>query len=142
MLSARGTWEGCGVVVGGLSGRRVVPPPGVRCPVGLAAACWALVTTMRYWWRWLWHQIGVASVPVDISVWLVAVALTVLAVPALVRRFHDGRLVAAVVCAVVLGGTAVVLSPWHDVLARAGSHTLDSYDLGSAPGVRMVEPTV
>jgi hypothetical protein len=113
---------------------------GVRCLVGFAAACWALVATMRYWWRWLWQHIGMASVPVDIIVWVVAIALTVLSVPALVRRFRHAWMVAFVVGTLLVVGTAVVLSPWHDVLARAGMHTLDSRDLGSAPTAQMVEP--
>lgn len=140
MLFARGQWKGAGVVVGGLSGRLIVAPSGVRVLVGFAVACWALVATMRYWWRWLWHHIGMASVPVDISVWVVAIVLTVLAVPALVHRFRHAWVVASVVGALVVTGTVVVLAPWHDVLVRAGMHTLDSRDLGSAPASQMVEP--
>jgi hypothetical protein len=110
--------------------------------VALTCAGWALEGTMRYWWRWLWRQLGVFSVPLDVLVWIVAIVLTVLVAPLLLHRFHHAWVVAFVVGVVLVGGTAVVLSPWHDVLAKAWLRTSDSRDLGATTAVVMVEPTV
>jgi hypothetical protein len=75
---------------------------------------------MRYWWSWLWDRLGVASVPVDTIVWILALILTILVTPVLWRRFqHIWVVVVFAVATVLIGGTAIVLSPWHDVLSRA-----------------------
>jgi hypothetical protein len=87
--------------------------------VGLTCVGWALVASMHFWWSWLWARVGLVSVPVDTLVWLVAVALTVLVTPALWHRFHHTGAVVVVVGTLMVGGTAVVLPPWHDVLSQA-----------------------
>ncbi len=130
------------MTVGGLPERAALAQHRVRWLIGLTCAGWLLEATMRYWWRWLWRQLGVFSVPLDVLVWIVAIMLTVLAAPVLVRHFHHAWMVVFVVGAVLLGGTAVVLSPWHDVLAKAWLRTSDSRDLGATTAVVMVEPTV
>jgi hypothetical protein len=80
---------------------------------------WTLVATMRYWWSWLWAQVGLISVPVDTLVWVLAIILTILVTPVLWRWFRRVGVVVAVVGALMVGGTAVVLSPWHDVFSQA-----------------------
>jgi uncharacterized membrane protein YhhN len=74
---------------------------------------------MHYWWDWLWARLGLLSVPVDMLVWIVAIILTVLLAPVLWHRFHNAWVVVFVVGALCFGGTATVLSPWHDVLGKA-----------------------
>ncbi|HEY0803526.1 MAG TPA: hypothetical protein VGD84_00605, partial [Pseudonocardiaceae bacterium] len=56
--------------------------------VALTLGGWALVGTMRYWWAWLWAQLGLISVPVDTTVWIIAIILTILLTPVLWRRFR------------------------------------------------------
>jgi hypothetical protein len=80
---------------------------------------WALAATMRYWWSWLWDRLGLLSVPVDIVVWVLAIILTILVVPVLLRRVRRGWPVVFVVAVLVVGGTVTVLGPWHDALGRA-----------------------
>jgi hypothetical protein len=102
------------------AGNAVRQPVRVRWLIALTCAVWALVATMRCWWSWLWDRLGVASVPVDTIVWILALILTILVTPALWHRFqHIWVVVVFVVATVLIGGTAVVLSPWHDVLSRA-----------------------
>ncbi|HKN99177.1 MAG TPA: hypothetical protein VJX10_18800 [Pseudonocardiaceae bacterium] len=94
-----------------------------RCLTLLTGVAWALVATMRYWWSWLWDRLGVLSVPVDIVVWVLAIILTILVVPVLWHRFHRAWPVVFVVAVLVVGGTAIVLAPWHDALTRAWMRT-------------------
>jgi hypothetical protein len=108
-----------GVAVDELPTARRVLPDGTVCLVGLAIAGWLFMGTMRYWWAWLWRLLGLVSVPVDMIVWLVPVALTIVVAPRLSQRFHHSWLVVVVVGAVSIAGTADVLSPWHEVLSRA-----------------------
>lgn len=89
-----------------------------RCLMLLSGVAWALVATMRYWWSWLWDRMGLLSVPVDIVVWVLAIILTILVVPVLWRCFHRAWPVVFVVAVLVLGGTAAVLTPWHDALTE------------------------
>jgi hypothetical protein len=84
---------------------------------------WVLVGTMRYWWSWLWGRIGLLSVPVDIGVWVLAIILTILVVPVLWQRVHRAWPVVFLVAVLVVGGTAVVLAPWHDALTKAWVRT-------------------
>lgn len=79
---------------------------------------WLLAATMPFC-AWLWQQLGLISVPVDTTVWIVALVLTVLAAPMLWRRFHNAWLVATLVVTLLVGGTAVVLWSWHGVYAKA-----------------------
>jgi hypothetical protein len=83
---------------------------------------WTLVATMRYWWAWLWSAIGLVSVPVDTLVWTLAVILTILVTPVLWRWFRRVGVVVVVVGSVMVGGTAIVLSPWHAVFSQAVVH--------------------
>lgn len=87
--------------------------------VVLTLGGWALVGTMRYWWSWLWAHIGLISVPVDTLVWIVAIILTILLTPVLWRRFRRVGVVTVLVAGLLVGGTAIVLSPWHDVITQA-----------------------
>jgi hypothetical protein len=87
--------------------------------VALTLGGWALVGTMRYWWAWLWAQLGLISVPVDTTVWIIAIILTILLTPVLWRRFRRVGLVTILVAGLLIGGTAIVLSPWHDVISHA-----------------------
>lgn len=89
-----------------------------RCLVLLTGVAWALVATMRYWWSWLWDRMGLLSVPVDIVVWVLAIILTILVVPVLWRRFRRTWPVVFAVAVLVVGGTAIVLAPWHDALTK------------------------
>lgn len=100
-----------------------VRPASFRWLIGLTCAAWALVVTMHFWWAWLWAQLGVLSVPVDTMVWIVAIILTVLLSPVLWRRFHRVWVVVLVTGALLVGGTGLVLSPWHDVLTKAWLRT-------------------
>jgi hypothetical protein len=113
------------VAVEGLPGARRY---GARTPaepvkawwlVGPAAVGWALVGTMPFWWAWLWQRLGLISVPVDTTVWIVAVIPTVLSTPILWRRFHHAWVVVTAVAALVIGGTTIVMWPWHDVFTKA-----------------------
>jgi hypothetical protein len=87
--------------------------------LALTCAGWLLVATMGLWWSWLWTRLGLISVPVDTLVWVVALILTVLSAPVLWHRFHRAWVVVFLVAALVVGGTAVVLTPWHAVLNKA-----------------------
>lgn len=87
--------------------------------VALTLVGWALVGSMRYWWSWLWAHIGLVSVPVDTLVWIIAIILTILLTPALWRRFRRVGVVSVLVGGLLVGGTAIVLSPWHDVITQA-----------------------
>lgn len=113
------------MAVGGLSGVRPYRGPAVAGPArawllfGLTVAGWLLVATMHFWWSWLWRRLGLISVPMDTLVWLVALILTVLSAPVLWRRFHHVWVVVFVVGTLLVGGTAIVLSPWHDVFSKA-----------------------
>lgn len=109
-----------GVAVEGLSGRYRIQhePVRVRWLLGSACAGWLLVTTMPFWWAWLWQRVGLISVPLDTMVWIVSFITTVLATPLLVRRFHPG-LVLTIVAVLLVGGTTIVLGPWHDVVGKA-----------------------
>ena len=98
---------------------RAAEPAWTWCLVALTLVGWALVGTMRYWWFWLWGDIGLISVPVDTLVWIVAIVLTILLTPALWRRFRRIGLVSILVGGLLIGGTAFVLSPWHDVITKA-----------------------
>jgi hypothetical protein len=138
----RGHERVCDVTVGGLPEQAAPARLRARWLIGLTCAGWLLEATMRYWWRLLWRTLGVFSVPLDVLVWIVAIVLTVLAVPALLHRFRHAWMVVFVVGAVLVGGTAVVLTPWHDVLAKAWLRTSDSRDLGATTGPVVVEPTV
>ncbi|HEY3750333.1 MAG TPA: hypothetical protein VGL80_14120 [Pseudonocardiaceae bacterium] len=114
------------MAVHGLSGvgeRTAAGPPRIRWLIGLTCLAWALVATMRYWWSWLWHSLGVLSVPVDVFVWIAAIILTVLVAPELWHRFDHAGVVLLLVGTLLIGGTAVVLSPWHDVMSRAWLRT-------------------
>ena len=92
---------------------------GFRWLILATATAWAIVATMHYWWAWLWTRLGVLSVPVDMVAWIVAIVLTILLAPVLWHRFHKVWVVGFVVGVLCLGGTVAVLSPWHDVLAKA-----------------------
>lgn len=96
---------------------------GSRWLIGGTCGVWAVVVTMHFWWAWLWSRLGVLSVPVDIMVWIVAIILTTLVTSALWHRFHHVWVVVFVVGVLLVGGTTVVLSPWHDVLAKAWQRT-------------------
>lgn len=74
---------------------------------------------MHFWWAWLWSQLGVVSVPIDMAVWIVAIVLTISLTPVLWHRFHSFWVVTLVVGALLVGGTTSVLSPWHDALQKA-----------------------
>lgn len=87
--------------------------------VALTLIGWTLVGTMRYWWSWLWVRLGLLSVPVDTLVWIIAIILTILLTPVLWRRFRRVGVVTFVIGSLLVGGTAIVLSPWHDVLSQA-----------------------
>lgn len=87
--------------------------------VALTLVGWALVGTMRFWWSWLWANIGLISVPVDTLVWIIAIILTILLTPVLWRRFRRVGVVSVLVGTLLVGGTAIVLSPWHDVITQA-----------------------
>jgi hypothetical protein len=87
--------------------------------VVLTLVGWTLVGTMRYWWSWLWVRLGLLSVPVDTLVWIIAIILTILLTPVLWRRFRRVGVVTFVIGSLLVGGTAIVLSPWHDVLSQA-----------------------
>ena len=92
----------------------------VRWLIGLTCAGWALVVTMGYWWSWLWDRLGMASVPVDTLVWILALTLTILVTPVVWRRYrHAWVVVAFAVVTLSVGGTATVLAPWHHVLTKA-----------------------
>jgi hypothetical protein len=114
-----------GVAVEGLPSAvratRRVPAEPIRTwwLVALTLVIWALVGTMRYWWSWLWAHIGLISVPVDTLVWIVAIIMTILLTPALWRRFHRVGVVTILVGGLLVGGTAIVLTPWHDVINQA-----------------------
>src|ERR1700743_1424405 len=103
----------CDVPVGRLPEHAALARHRAEWLIGLTCAGWLLEATMRYWWHWLWRALGVYSVPLDVLVWIVAIVLTVLAVPTLLRRFHHAWMVVFVVGAVLVGGTAAVLTPWH-----------------------------
>jgi hypothetical protein len=90
-----------------------------RWIVALTLLGWTLVATMRFWWAWLWAEFGLISVPVDTLVWTLAVILTILCTPILWRWFRRVQVVVVVVGALMIGGTAIVLSPWHDVFSQA-----------------------
>lgn len=113
------------VAVGDLSGTgaRTWQPPARRhrgwLLLGLAGVGWVLVATMGLWWSWLWTRLGLISVPVDTLVWVVALILTVLGAPVLWHRFHRPWVVVCMVAGLVVGGTAIVLSPWHAVFDKA-----------------------
>ena len=94
-------------------------PAGTACLVAMTVAGWMLVGTMRYWWAWLWQLLGLVSVPVDMVVWLVPIALTIVIAPRLWHRFHYAWVIVIVVGMVSVGETVDVLSPWHEVLSRA-----------------------
>lgn len=116
------------VANGALSARRrvgaaVALPVRLRWFAALAVACWVLVATMRLWWTWLWESIGLFSVPVDMVVWIAAIVATALVAPAVWQRFHHAWVIMVVVGALFVGGTAVVLPPWHDVLVLAWLRT-------------------
>ena len=87
--------------------------------VALTLVGWALVGTMRYWWSWLWANIGLISVPVDTLVWIIAIILTILLTPTLWRHFRRVGVVTVLVGGLLIGGTAIVLTPWHDVITQA-----------------------
>jgi hypothetical protein len=89
------------------------------CLVALTLLGWTLVGTMRYWWLWLWVRLGLISVPVDTLVWIIAIILTILLTPVLWRRFRRVGVVTFLIGSLLVGGTAIVLSPWHDVLSQA-----------------------
>jgi hypothetical protein len=108
-----------GVAGNGRAGRPGAEPARVWCLAGLTIVAWGLVGTMRYWWSWLWSRLGLLSVPVDTLVWIVALVLTILITPVLWRRFRRAGVVVFLVGGVLVGGTGVVLSPWHDVLTKA-----------------------
>lgn len=121
LVSAR---EVSGVVVEPAVRRHTQAPRATgRCLVLCTALAWALVGTMRGWWSWLWDRIGLLSVPVDIGVWVLAVILTVLVVPLVRQRVHRAWPVAFLVAVLVVGGTGVVLAPWHDALTKAWVRT-------------------
>jgi hypothetical protein len=106
--------------VGARSGRIAAEPAKVRWLIGLTCAGWGLVATMRYWWSWLWDRLGVASVPVDTLVWIVALILTILVTPVLWRRYqHVWVIVVFAVATLCIGGTVIVLAPWQHVLTNA-----------------------
>ncbi|HEX5401808.1 MAG TPA: hypothetical protein VFX16_05860 [Pseudonocardiaceae bacterium] len=106
----------------GLSG---VEKRSTRIPwlAGLTCVAWLPVATMRYWWSPLWRSLGVVSVPIDVFVWIAAIILTVLVAPELLHRVDHAGVVLLVVGALLVGGTAVVLSPWHNVLSKAVAQT-------------------
>jgi hypothetical protein len=119
---------GGGVIVHEVAGVRHAPPARATTVWGRWLAlgtglAWALVATMRYWWSWLWGRLGLLSVPVDIVVWVLAIILTILVVPVLWQRVRRAWPVVFVVAVLVVGGTAVVLAPWHDALAKAWVRT-------------------
>jgi hypothetical protein len=87
--------------------------------LGFTLLGWTLVATMQYWWSWLWAQVGLISVPVDTLVWILALILTILSTPILWRWFQRTGPVVLVVGSLMVGGTAIVLSPWHDVFSQA-----------------------
>jgi hypothetical protein len=103
--------------------------PGTRSPaaqstrtwwlVALTLVGWALVGTMRYWWSWLWAELGLISVPVDTLVWIIAIILTILLTPMLWRKFRRVGVITVLVAGLLIGGTAIVLTPWHDVITHA-----------------------
>lgn len=116
------------VVMAGVTRIRHAPPSrgtparGRWLVLGTGLA-WALVATMRYWWSWLWDRLGLLSVPVDIGVWVLAIILTILVVPVLWQRVRRAWPVVFVVAVLVVGGTAIVLGPWHDALTKAWVRT-------------------
>jgi hypothetical protein len=114
-----------GVAVEGIPGaaraarRMSAEPTRTWWLVALTLGGWALVGTMRYWWAWLWAQLGLISVPVDTTVWIIAIILTILLTPVLWRRFRRVGVVTILMASLLIGGTAIVLSPWHDVINHA-----------------------
>jgi hypothetical protein len=110
-------------------------PAGGRLLVVGTGLAWAAVATMRYWWSWLWDRLGLLSVPVDIGVWVLAIILTILVAPVLWQRVRRAWPVVFVVAVLVVGGTAVVLAPWHDALAKAWVRTECGTDHCSAAQV-------
>lgn len=78
---------------------------------------------MHFWWAWLWGRLGVVSLPVETTVWIVALSLTILLTPVLWRRYDHVWVITILVGALLVGGTTVVLQPWHDVMAKAWMRT-------------------
>lgn len=103
---------------GRYGGRTAGTSGGVWWLLGPACVGWLLAATMPLC-TWLWQWLGVISVPVDTTVWIVALVLTVLAATVLWRRFHRAWIVVSVIGVLLVGGTSVVLWSWHGVYAKA-----------------------